>query len=124
MAYRKPLVGFVSLVFISLFHAVASFAHAQPGYGYGGYGPGGHMFGGGWGAGWHGMFFGPLMMLLFLAIATVIVVLIVRWVWGAGKGPHHSPPTHKTPLDILKERFARGEIDAQEFEERRKILEQ
>ncbi len=28
-----------------------------------------------------------------------------------------------TPLDILKDRFARGEIDKQEFEERRQVLE-
>ena len=33
----------------------------------------------------------------------------------------HSSPT-RTPLDILKERFARGEIDKEEFEERRRVL--
>jgi len=35
--------------------------------------------------------------------------------------PPHYPP-HRTPVDILKERFARGEIDKNEFEERRRVL--
>jgi putative membrane protein len=33
------------------------------------------------------------------------------------------PPSKKTPLDLLKGRFARGEIDKEEYEERRRILE-
>lgn len=98
-----------------------SAAIAQSPYGYGGYGHGGFMHG--WGDGWQGWFMGPLMMLIFLAIATVIVVLIVRWLWGAGSTRHHGGSTSNMPLDILKERFARGEIDTNEFEERRKILE-
>ena len=96
-------------------------ALAQSPYGYGGYGHGGFMHGG-WGDAWHGMFLGPLMMLLFLAIATAIVVLIVRWIWGTGRGSHHSGQDTRA-LDILKERFARGDIDADEYEARRKILE-
>lgn len=95
-------------------------AQAQPSYGYGGYGRGGFMHG--WGDAWYGMFFGPLVMLLFLAIATAVVVLIVRWIWGAGKGSHPSGQDTRA-LHILKERFARGEIDANEYEERRRILE-
>lgn len=96
-------------------------ALAQSPYGYGGYGHGGFMHGG-WGNAWHGMFLGPLMMLLFLAIATAVVVLIVRWIWGAGKGSHHGGQDTRA-LDILRERFARGDIDANEYEARRKILE-
>lgn len=77
------------------------------------YGP--HM----WEGGWHGWFFGPIMMIVFFAVAVVAVVLLVRWLGGPGHG--HSP-AGKTPLDILKERFARGEIDKEEFEERRRVL--
>lgn len=83
------------------------------------YGP--HMW---WGGGWYGMFFGPLFMILFLTLLIAVVVLLVRWLGGTSQGtmpPHQSPPG-KTPLDILKERFARGEIDKEEFEERRRVL--
>ncbi|MFT7573437.1 MAG: putative membrane protein [Paracoccaceae bacterium] len=79
---------------------------------------GSHM----WGSGWHGMFFGPIMMIVFIAVAVVVVVLLVRWLGGPGHGGAlHSLPG-KTPLDILRERFARGEIDKEEFEERRRTL--
>jgi len=75
-----------------------------------------------WGGGWHGWFFGPIMMIVFIAVAAVVVVLVVRWLGGPGHGGAlHSPPS-KTPLDILKERFAKGEIDKDEFEERRRVL--
>ena len=80
--------------------------------------------------GWHGggdwshMMFGPLMMLVFVAIVIVVVVLAIRWLGGVGHGatadPH--PRSGKTPIVILEERFASGEIDKDEFEERRRIL--
>lgn len=82
-------------------------------------GYGGHM----WDGGWYGWFFGPLMMIVFLAVAVVVVVLVVRWIGGTGYGSAPHIPPAKTPLDILKERFARGEIDKDEFEERRRLLE-
>lgn len=74
---------------------------------------------------WHDgpwMFVGPLMMIVFIAAAAAAVVLVVRWLGGSGQGlaPHPSPG--RAPLDILKERFARGEIDKDEFEERRRVL--
>lgn len=68
------------------------------------------------------MFFGPLMMVLFVAALVIVVVLLVRWLGGMSHSLALPPPSGKTPLDLLKERFARGEID-EEYEERRQILE-
>lgn len=70
------------------------------------------------------MIFGPLFMILLLAVLVAVAVLLVRWLAGPWRGtlpPHDSQPG-RTPLDILKERYARGEIDKEEFEERRRAL--
>ena len=78
-----------------------------------------------WAAGWPGMFFGPLMMILMFAAIIACAVLLVRWVGGPGHGhgaPPHHPPSGRAPLDFLKERFARGDIDKDEFEARRRVL--
>ena len=76
-----------------------------------------------WNGSWHGWFFGPIMMIVFIAVAVVVVVLLVRWLGGSGhRNAPHSPPPDKTALDVLKHRFARGEIDKEEFEERRRLL--
>jgi putative membrane protein len=83
-----------------------------------GYGP--HMMW--WNGGWYGMLLGPLFMVLVLAAVITLVVLLVRWLGGPSQGAHPAPSA-RTPLDILKERFARGEIDKQEFEERRRVLD-
>jgi putative membrane protein len=79
------------------------------------------MWDGGWG--WH-MVFGPVFMILMLAAVIAVVVLLVRWLGGPWYGPQppHQAHSGRTPLDILKERFARGEIDKDEFEERRRVL--
>ncbi len=74
-----------------------------------------------WGGGWGGMFFGFFMMLLVIAAIAAAVVLVARVLGGGGFGT--GKPSGKTPTDILEERFARGEIDAAEFEERRRLLD-
>jgi putative membrane protein len=75
-----------------------------------------------WGWGWYGMLFGPLLMIPVLAAVIAVAVLLVRWLGGPWPWPGRAPPLGRTPLDILKERFARGEIDKDEFEERRRVL--
>ena len=86
------------------------------------HGYGGHMAG--WGGGSHGMIFGPIFMILVFVVVIVLVVLLVRWLggsWYSAQPPHHAR-SGRAALDILKERFARGEIDKEEFEERRSVL--
>ncbi|MBM3505542.1 MAG: SHOCT domain-containing protein [Alphaproteobacteria bacterium] len=77
------------------------------------------------GGAWGGMIFGSLFMIVVLVGVIGVVVLLLRWLGGAGPGTGSvSPgPPSRTPLDILKERFARGDIDQEEFEERRRVLD-
>jgi putative membrane protein len=71
-----------------------------------------------WGGGW---FMGPVMMLLFLAIVVVVLVLLVRWLWP-GHTSGGSGANVKSALTILEERYARGEIDKEEFEEKKRVI--
>ena len=77
-----------------------------------------------WNGPWHGWFMGPFMTIIFLVTVVVVVLMLVRWLGGSRpgqSGPDH-PSSGRSPLDILKERFAKGEIDKAEFEERRGVL--
>ena len=56
-------------------------------------------------------------------LRTILTVLIIAWVLRAfGLGWQSDSPAGNTPLDTLKHRFARGEIDRAENEERKKLL--
>ncbi len=78
-----------------------------------------------WDNGGYGMFFGPLFMILALVATIAFIVLLVRWLSGAPGGNPFGVPAvpGRAPLDILRERFAKGEINKDEYEERRRVLE-
>lgn len=76
----------------------------------------------GWDWGWGHMIFGSLMMILFWGGMILLVVLVVRWLGVGSAGGSGAAPPYRSARDILEERFARGEIDKDEFEERKRLL--
>jgi putative membrane protein len=76
-------------------------------------------YGTGWGDGGGG--FWTLVGLLLLIALIVLVVWAAMHLTHAGRVAMHDP-SRPTPNDILRERFARGEMTAQEFEDAKKIL--
>jgi len=71
----------------------------------------GHMYGGGMG------FFGAGFMVLFWGAIILLAVFAVRWMSERNTGSDS-----KDAMSILRERLAKGEIDPEEFEARRKAL--
>lgn len=73
---------------------------------------GGHMFG--WGLG------GGVMMILF----WVALIIFIVWIAKEVNSRNQSNTTHsKSAIDVLKERYAKGEVDKKEFEEKKRDLE-
>ncbi len=79
-----------------------------------------YMFGYGWG----GMLVGSLMMLLFWGSLIALVVIAVRAFTGSGSSSNTGQAgSSETALNILKKRYARGEINKEEYEGIRRNLE-
>jgi putative membrane protein len=62
------------------------------------------------------MWLGPLFMIIPLALLIIAVVALVRWM-GGGSG--NGGGRLRTARDLLDERYARGEIEREEYLRRR-----
>ncbi|MCL4798899.1 MAG: SHOCT domain-containing protein [Burkholderiales bacterium] len=69
-----------------------------------------------------GMGFGGLGMLVFWGLVIVGVVVLARWLFTGSSSGIAAPVRGKTALDILGERYAKGEIGKEEFEQKRRDL--
>ena len=69
--------------------------------------------------GWSSWFAGPLMMLVGLAILVAFIMLIVRLAKDKGE----KAKSQENALQILRERFARGEISEVEYARMKRNLQ-
>jgi len=79
----------------------------------------------GYGFGWGGMFLMLLSLLLWVLVIGLLVWALIRWLAprAPGSGWPGSGPAGPTAMEILRQRYARGEIDAATFEQMRERLE-
>ena len=71
--------------------------------------------------GW-GMGFGGIGMILFWVLIIVGIVVVTKW-FAVGSS-HNDQTREKTAFDVLKERYARGEISREEFEQKKRDIDQ
>jgi len=76
------------------------------------------MYPGMMGWGW----FGLLCMVIFWVVMIVLIFLVVRRLLSVSPTKMASPPQEDSALEILKKRYARGEINKEEFETIKKDL--
>ena len=87
------------------------------------------MYGGGWGGmyngGWCGLHggVGGIGMMIFWILLLVLGFFALRHYTGR-TGSWHGPGLDETPLEILRKRYAKGEISEEEYERMRDKLRQ
>jgi len=73
---------------------------------------------GGWSMGW----FGGIFMMIFWVLVLVGLIFLIKWLVQSTNRVKSDAGSGSSALEILKERYARGEIDLVEFEEKKKVL--
>ena len=119
----NKLLAFPLLAVVAVMAPLQAMAQQTPSPAPEWYGPGPwHMWGGGYGFWW-----GPFFMLIVFALVIGAVVLLFGGrrhglhSGGPGWGPDGRHHGHSA-LEILGERFARGEIQKDEYEAKRKTI--
>lgn len=112
---KKAPAALLILMSVSLIRVYPVFAQTRE---YRDWPMGSHMMGY-LGMGWFGMGF----MLIFWVLVIIGMILLIRWLLqNTGKPAQRSYGTGAGAMDILKERYARGEITKAEFESMKKDL--
>jgi len=79
-------------------------------------GPG--MMGWGYGTGW----IWHILMIAFWIAVIVGIIFLIRWLLISTGAGGRATKMEDSALEILKRRYARGEINKEEFEEKKKYL--
>ncbi len=111
---KKNTVTIILVVTVLFLAGVFLYREFVPGGGYG-YGYGGHMMGGmgGWGMGG--------LMLVFWGLVLFGLILMINWLLAATRNERNGGSACDA-VDILKTRYARGEIDRGQYEQMRREL--
>jgi len=106
------IIGGIIVAILVVLPIVFGAIYGWQGYGYGMMGP---WMMGGFGWGW----FMPIIMIILWGLVIWGIMALVR---GLSKSDAGSSTQPDSALEILKKRYARGEITKQEYEERKKDL--
>ncbi len=89
---------------------------------------GGYGWSGGWGmmgpgmmGGYGGMWFMPIFMIIFWGLVIWAIVALILGLTSSG-GTEHSSEHSGSALEVLKTRYAHGEISKEEYEAKKKDL--
>lgn len=63
-----------------------------------------------------------VMLTAFWLLILLVLVLAVRWLWQAGSRIQSIQRPEESAIEILKKRYARGEIGKEEFEAKKRDL--
>jgi putative membrane protein len=100
------LAGIIFLPYLAHAQGMMGYWPQNEGYGY-------NMMGYGYSP------FGFIFMIIFWILLALLIAFLVKW---SVTSPWRNNSKNNSALDILKERYAKGEINKEEFEQKKKDL--